>query len=87
MKRLKIAQQMIIVLFLSVLIPSVTIGLIISNVSQQSVRRELNYSVTQIARYIADGIQRFVETSDKEFSYIGMAVNDIPYKKHKLKYQ
>ena len=43
MQRLKIAQQIIIVLLFAVLIPFVTIGLIISNISQQSLRSVLHY--------------------------------------------
>lgn len=78
MKRLRIFQQISIVVLFAVIVPMVTIGLIISNVSQQSVRRELNYSVTQISRYIADAIQRHILSSDKEFSYIAMAMKDMP---------
>ena len=86
MKRLRIFQQISIVVLFAVIVPMVTIGLIISNVSQQSVRRELNYSVTQISRYIADGIQRHILSSDKEFSYIAMALKDMPTNYLKNKY-
>lgn len=78
MRRLRIVQQIIIVLFFAVIIPFVTIGLIISNVSQQSVRKELNYSVTSISKYIADSVQRHITSSDKEFSYIATALEDMP---------
>ncbi len=77
MKRLRIVQQIIIVILFAVIVPFVTIGLIISNVSQQSVRRELNYSVTQISKYMAEGIQRYVLSSDKEFSYIAAAIKEM----------
>ncbi len=63
-----------------------TIGLIISNVSQQSVRRELNYSVTSISSFIAQDIQRYILNSDKEFSIIALALNDIPSYSLKNKY-
>lgn len=86
MKRLRIVQQIIIVILFAVIVPFVTIGLIISNVSQQSVRRELNYSVTAISRYIADGIQRYLLTSDEEFSYIAAALKDIPSVRLKKRY-
>ena len=86
MKRLRIAQQIIIVLLFAVIIPFITIGLIISNVSQQSVRRELNYSVTSISKYIADSIQRHITNSDKEFSYIATALKDMPTGYIKNKY-
>ena len=78
MKRLRIVQQIIIVLLFAVVVPFVTIGLIISNVSQQSVRRELNYSVTSISKYIAEGVQRYIANSDNEFSYIATALKDMP---------
>ncbi len=80
MKRLRIVQQILIVILFAVIVPFVTIGLIISNVSQQSVRRELNYGVTQISSYIADTISGFIKASDNEFSYIAAAVHEIPSK-------
>ena len=86
MKRLRIVQQIIIVLLFAVIIPFVTIGLIISNVSQQSVRKELNYSVTSISKYIADSVQRHITNSDKEFSYIATALEDMPTVYLKNKY-
>ena len=81
MRRLRIVQQIIIVLLFAVIVPFVTIGLIISNVSQQSVRKELNYSVTSISKYIADSIQRNILSADEEFLYISIAMKDIrnPY--------
>lgn len=78
MKRLRIVQQILIVILFAVIVPFVTIGLIISNVSQQSVRRELNYGVTQISSYIADTISSFIKASDNEFGYIAAAVHEIP---------
>ncbi len=78
MKRLRIVQQILIVLLFAVIIPFVTVGLIISNVSQQSVRRELNYGVTQISSYIADTISSHIAASDNEFGYIAAAINEIP---------
>ncbi|MDO5437049.1 MAG: HAMP domain-containing sensor histidine kinase [bacterium] len=78
MKRLRIVQQIIIVILFAVIVPFVTIGLIISNVSQQSVRRELNYGVTSIAKYMANSIQQYILSSDKEFSYIASALKNMP---------
>lgn len=71
MQRLKIAQQIIIVLFFAVLIPFVTVGVIISNVSQQTVRRELNYTAVGIARFVGDNIKSYnelVKPVDKELA-------------------
>ena len=86
MKRLRIVQQILIVILFAVIVPFVTIGLIISNVSQQSVRRELNYGVTQISSYIADTISSFIKASDNEFGYIASAVHEIPSKTLTNKY-
>ena len=86
MKRLRIVQQILIVILFAVIVPFVTIGLIISNVSQQSVRRELNYGVTQISSYIADTISGFIKASDNEFGYIASAVHEIPSKTLTNKY-
>ena len=86
MKRLRIVQQILIVILFAVVVPFVTIGLIISNVSQQSVRRELNYGVTQISSYIADTISGFIKASDNEFDYIASAVHEIPSKTLTNKY-
>lgn len=85
MKRLRIVQQILIVILFAVIVPFVTIGLIISNVSQQSVRRELNYGATSISKYIADSIQRYIYNSKGEFDGIAFALDNMPYYS-KIKY-
>ncbi len=89
MRRLRIVQQIIIVLLFAVIVPFVTIGLIISNISQQSVRKELNYSTVSTSKYVADSTQRYILSSDKEFSYIATALEDMPttYLKNKYLYE
>ena len=79
MQRLKIAQQIIIVLLFAVLIPFVTIGLIISNISQQSVRRELNYSALEMSRTIGENIQAYLVYSQKKLDEVSSAITFIPY--------
>lgn len=59
MKRLKIVEQIIIVLILAVLIPFTTIGFIINNVSQRSIRYELINSVTMIADFLGNSIENY----------------------------
>lgn len=86
MKRLRIVQQIIIVILFAVIVPFVTIGLIISNVSQQSVRRELNYSVTSISSYIADSVARYIAASDREFLFIAAALKNMPSAKLKQEF-
>ena len=60
MKPLKIVEQIIIVLVLAVLIPIITIGIIISNVSQQSVRSELANNASLMAHFVGDAIEEYI---------------------------
>ena len=63
LKRPKIVQQILGVLLLAVLVPLITIGVIISNISQQSVRHELKYSTTMIAQFVGENISLYQELS------------------------
>lgn len=83
MKRLKIAEQIAIVLFLAVLIPFVTIGLIISNISQQSVRKELKYSATMISGFVGDSVQNYLKYADEELKQIASAISFFYYEDDK----
>ena len=58
-KRLKIVEQIIIISLIGVLIPSVISYFIINNISQHSLRRELNYS----AEFIAKNIENWASPS------------------------
>lgn len=82
-KRLKIAEQIAIVLFLAVLIPFVTIGLIISNISQQSVRKELKYSATMISGFVGDSVQNYLKYADEELKQIASAISFFYYEEDK----
>ena len=79
MQRLKIAQQIIIVLLFAVLIPFITIGLIISNISQQSVRKELNYSALEMSRTIGENVQAYLRSSQNALNQVADAITFIPY--------
>ena len=79
MQRLKIAQQIIIVLLFAVLIPFITIGLIISNISQQSVRRELNYSALEISRAICENVESYLKSCQDLLNKASDAIRLIPY--------
>ena len=79
MQRLKIAQQIIIVLLFAVLIPFITIGLIISNISQQSVRRELNYSALEISRSIGENVESYLKSCQDILNQAADAITFIPY--------
>ncbi len=83
MKRLKIAEQIAIVLFFAVLIPFITIGLIISNISQQSVRKELIYSATMISGFVGDSVQGYLKYADEELKQIASAIGFFYYEEDK----
>ena len=79
MQRLKIAQQIIIVLLFAVLIPFITIGLITSNIQQQTLRRELNYSALEMSRTIGENIQSYLYTTQKKLDEAANAITFMPY--------
>ena len=86
MKRLRIAQQIVIVLLFAVLIPFITIGLIISNISQQSVRRELVYSSKMISGLIGENVQNHIRNSNEELKQIASAIGFFYYEDDKNDY-
>ena len=86
MQRLKIVQQMIIVLLLAVLIPFVTIGLIISNISQQSMRKELNYSAEGISKFVGQNVESYLAYSLSELKGVANALTFIPFASDKADY-
>lgn len=83
MKRLKIAEQIAIVLFFAVLIPFVTIGLIISNISQQSVRKELIYSAETISGFVGYSAQNYLKHAEEELKQIASAIGFFYYEDDK----
>ena len=62
-KRLKIAEQILIVLFFAVVTPMIVSGIIINNVNQQAMRSQLQESAKMIANIISDGIDAFYFTN------------------------
>ncbi len=83
MKRLKIAEQIAIVLFFAVLIPFITIGLIISNISQQSVRKELSYSAKMISGFVGDSVNGYLKYANEELKQIASAIGFFYYEEDK----
>ncbi len=83
MKRLKIAEQIVIVMLLAVLIPFITIGLIISNISQQSVRKELIYSSKMISGFVGDSVQNYVKLAEEELRQVASAISFFYYEDDK----
>ena len=78
LKRLKIVEQIIIVLFFAVLIPFFTIGFIISNISQHSIRHELANSATLMANFLADTIENYVLYSELQLNQMASGFKYIP---------
>ena len=86
MKRLKIIEQIIIVLVVAVLIPFVTIGVIISNISQQSVRNELANNTSLIAQFIGEATENYVLLSQAQLDQMASGFNYIPDTMAKIQY-
>ncbi|MDD3014143.1 MAG: ATP-binding protein [Candidatus Gastranaerophilales bacterium] len=82
MKRLKITQQLLIVLFIAVIIPLCLASLIVTNVNQQAVRKELRYS----AGITADSVyQHLINCVDNRKSSVMLTAKSISYIKSKEK--
>ena len=58
-RRLKIAEQIIVVSFFAVLIPMTVSGIIINNVNQQSNRAQLRSAAVMIAKVVSEEIDVF----------------------------
>lgn len=86
MKHLKIIEQISIVLVLAVLIPFITIGIIISNISQQSVRKELAMNATIMAEFLADSTEKYLEFSKAQLNQLASGFNYIPDNMSKIQY-
>lgn len=86
MKRLKIVEQIIIVLVTAVLIPLVTIGFIISNVSQQSMRSELATSANLISNFVSNAIEGYVNFAQSELNEAATNIRYIPKAEEKTHY-
>ena len=69
-RRLKIAEQIIIVSFFAVLIPMTISGLIISNVNQQSSRAQLRESAILISKIVSEEIDVYEQSVNKELNQV-----------------
>ena len=86
MKNLKIVEQIIIVLILAVLIPFVTMGFIISNISQQSVRQELTINASLMANFVGQAFENYIDYSQDQLNQIANSIDYIPDSISKIKY-
>lgn len=76
-RRLKIVEQIIVVLLLAVIVPTVVSAIIINNINQHSVRAELQYSAMSICESIASNIETFAKSGDDELNQIVLSLKHI----------
>ncbi len=69
-RRLKIAEQIIVVSFFAVLIPMIVSGFIINNVNQQSNRQQLRTAAVMIANIVSEEIDVFEKTITNDLGQI-----------------
>ena len=77
-KRLKIVEQMILVILISVLIPLITAFFIVNNVNQQANRNELKYSASIINDIIVQNIKAYLGSDKNALKDIAYALDFIP---------
>ena len=85
LKRLKIVEQMIFVILISVLIPLITAFFIVNNVNQHAIRKELQYSAAMINDIVVQNIYTYIESDKNTLLDIAYALKFIP-EKQKEKY-
>lgn len=78
LKRLKIVEQIILVILLAVIVPTTVSAIIVNNINQHAVRNELQYSALSISESIASNIETFSESEEDEINQIAMALRHIP---------
>ena len=69
-RRLKIAEQIIIVIFFAIFIPMTISGIIINNVNQQSNRTQLRDAAVMIANIVSEEVDVFQQSIDNELNQI-----------------
>ena len=73
-RRLKIAEQIIIVIFFAVIIPMSISGIIINNVNQQSNRAQLRDAAVMIANIVSEEVDVFQQSIDNELTQISQTL-------------
>lgn len=84
--RLKIVEQIAIVLFFAVVIPMTISGFVINNINQQSVRNQLKAAAELIANMVSDEIDVFNNTASNELGNIVMTLDYFPTESGKRAY-
>ena len=74
-RRLKIAEQIIVVSFFAVIIPTTVSGFIINNINQQSNRAQLRSAAVMVANVVSEEIDVFDQTINSEMSQIAATLD------------
>lgn len=85
-KRLKIAEQILVVLLFAVLIPMAISGFIINNINQQSMRSQLRDSAILISKMVSEEIDVFYSASGNELNQINLALRSYKTQAQKKQY-
>lgn len=85
-KRLKIVEQIIIVVLFAVIIPMAISGFIINNINQQSMRSQLKESAVLISKVVSEEIDVFASAVQNELKQILIAESSLKTNKQKQEY-
>ena len=85
-KRLKIAEQILIVLFIALLIPMIISGIVINNINQQAMRKQLRTSAVLIANMVSDELDVFFNIATSELEQLSNTLDYIPSGSAKFNY-
>lgn len=85
-KRLKIAEQILIVLFISVLIPMIISGLVINNINQQAIRSQLKDSAVMMSNVVSNEIDVFLHVSYSELEQLSISLDYLKTDREKQNY-
>jgi len=85
-RRLKIVEQIIVVLFFAVLIPMVISGIIINNINQHSIRFQLVTSAELITQVVSEEIDVFTYTIKNNLKEIAATLDFFPTQEEKNVY-
>ena len=84
--RLKIIEQIAIVVCFAVILPMTVSGIIINNVNQKAIRFQLRESASLIANIVSDEIDFYADTIDKSLIQISDSLQYIPKGSTRQKY-
>src|SRR5574344_354193 len=85
-RRLKIIEQILIVLFFAVLVPMAISGFIINNINQQSMRAQMRESAVLIAKMVSEEADVFQMSASTQINQIETAIESFQTEKEKKQY-